>query len=200
MNDKIFDARGMPCPKPLILVKEALTELQVGEEFSVLLDNEIAKENVLRYLHDHDANPECKDKNGAFTIRAKKNIQPQNAEIPRTAECGPKNNVLVIDHYGMGFGAEELGKILIEACINTIKEISPLPHTIVFYNGGVHLACDGSPVISSLSELESRGVRILVCGTCLNYHGLRDKLKVGIVSNMYEILNILSNTGNIVKI
>jgi selenium metabolism protein YedF len=98
----------------------------------------------------------------------------------------------------MGKGPEELGEILIKAFINSIKEVSPLPGAIVLYNSGIFLAIEGSPVIEALTEMETLGVKVLVCGTCLNYFGKKDQLRTGTISNMYSILETLSSAGHVV--
>jgi len=98
----------------------------------------------------------------------------------------------------MGTGPADLGQILIQGCINTIKEVEPLPTALVFYNSGVKLTVDGSPVLQTLQDLEKSGVKILVCGTCANYFQIKDQVKAGIISNMYAILETLSQTGHII--
>ncbi|MFZ2957209.1 MAG: sulfurtransferase-like selenium metabolism protein YedF [Candidatus Ozemobacteraceae bacterium] len=198
MSEKQVDARGMLCPKPLIMVKKALAELKVGETLAVLLDNETAKDNVSRFLQDNGARPGFSEKNGVFTIKAEKSQRDLSA--PQAEQyCLPggssKPFVMVFNHSGMGSGSEELGKILIQACINVIKEVKPLPSSMLFYNAGVHLACEGSPVVQSLIELETLGVNFLVCGTCLDYFELKSRLKVGRISNMYDILQTIASAG-----
>ena len=74
-----------------------------------------------------------------------------------------------------------------------------LPKTVLFYNGGASLTCDGSPMLEDLKTLESEGVEIMTCGTCLNYYGLTEKLAVGSVTNMYAIVEKLPHAGNVVK-
>ena len=200
MSEKKVDARGMLCPKPLIMVKRALTELGLGEQLTVLLDNETAKENVTRFLQDNGANPVSSEDNGVFTIKAEKSRQePPSARVERHGgpEDGSKPFVMVFNHCGMGSGSEELGKILVQACLNAIKEVKPLPSSILFYNGGVRLACEGSPLIQPLEDLESRGVKILVCGTCLDYFELKPRMKVGKVSNLLEILQTVASAGSV---
>lgn len=215
MGDHTVDARGLLCPKPLILVKKTLGEISVGDRLTVLLDNETACENVLRFLKDNRCQPTSGREGGAFAIQAVKPAGPVG-QTPADAACSPiaagspagrvagepgpagRPPVLVLNQQGMGFGSEELGRLLIQACLNAVKEVKPLPSTIVFYNGGAHLACEGSPVLATLEELEKRGVRLLVCGTCLEYYDLKAKRKVGTVSNMYEIMQTLATAGTVI--
>jgi selenium metabolism protein YedF len=200
MSEKTVDARGMLCPKPLIMVKKALAELQVGEQFTVLLDNETAKDNVTRFLQDNGARPVPSENHGVFTINAEKSqkdLPEPRVEQYCQPDGGSKPFVMVFNQFGMGTGSEELGKILIQACVNAVKEVKPLPSSMLFFNGGVHLACEGSPVVQTLLELESRGVKMLVCGTCLDYFELKFRLKVGRISNMYDILQTIASAGSV---
>ncbi|MBF0500013.1 MAG: sulfurtransferase-like selenium metabolism protein YedF [Candidatus Riflebacteria bacterium] len=200
MSEKTVDARGMLCPKPLIMTKKALAELPVGETLTILVDNATARENVTRFLQDNAANPTSSEDKGVFTLIARKSephLASPRAEAYCRPESGTKPFVMVFNHAGMGFGSEELGKILIQACINAVKEVAPLPSTMLFFNGGVHMVCEPSPVLQPLTELESRGVKILVCGTCLDYYELKPKLKVGRISNMYDILQTIATAGSV---
>ena len=99
----------------------------------------------------------------------------------------------------MGEGENELGEILIKAFINTIAEVSPLPGAIVFYNSGIFLTVEGSAVLESLQQLEKSGVKILVCGTCLEYYQKKEHIRAGIISNMYTILETLSSAKHIIS-
>jgi len=200
MNQTTVDARGQLCPKPLIMAKKALVQLAVGQEMTVLIDNETSKENVCRFLADNGAEVDCTEDENVFTIRAKKLGEPASqAEIEDY--CKPstsKGHAIAIKNDRMGFGSDELGQILIKAFVNTIGEVSPLPAAVVFYNNGIHLAVEGSPVIDSLEELQSRGVEILVCGTCLDYYGKKEQLRAGTVSNMYDILETLTTAAHVI--
>ena len=88
----------------------------------------------------------------------------------------------------MGEGAEELGKTLLKAFVFSLTQQDKLPKTILFYNGGASLTCEGSPMLDDLKALEAQGVEIMTCGTCLNFYGLTEKLAVGSVTNMYTIV------------
>ena len=199
MSDTTVDARGQLCPKPLIMTKDALSAVSVGEQLSILIDNEISKENVCRFLEDHNAEVQCSEADGVFTILAKKlgeGPTPQSdTSSPTPTATG---HVIVLKSETMGIGSEELGGILMKAFVNTLLQSCPMPSAIVMYNGGIHLAVEGSPLTESLAELESCGVRILVCGTCLDYYDKKDQLRAGVVSNMYEILEAMRTTSNVI--
>jgi selenium metabolism protein YedF len=201
MENKTVDARGMVCPKPLIMTKTALSELTPGQSMTVLIDNETSKQNIERFLQDNGAISSTTEKNGVYTLTVTKGeglLSYPEAEL----YCAPplkKSYVILFRNDRLGTGPDELGSILIKTFINTIKEVSPLPTTMIFYTNGIHLAVEGSPVLAPLKELESRGVSILVCGTCLDYFNKKADLRVGKISNMFTILETLSGAGHLIE-
>lgn len=201
MPDRIVDARGQLCPKPLIMTKKAMLESRAGDRITVQLDNATAVENVTRFLTDNAVTVESSSQGTQTSLRF---LAPSAAlSRPDTAAyCGPaplaRPHVIAIKSDTMGHGDEQLGSILIKALVNTIENVTPLPSAIVFYNRGVFLAIEGSGVLDALTELSGKGVRILACGTCLDFYKVKDKLRVGIVSNMYDILETLSAAGHVI--
>ena len=99
--------------------------------------------------------------------------------------------VVVISSSKMGEGDDELGSILTQQ--------EKLPSTILFYNGGAFLTCEGAPTLEDLKALEAQGVEILTCGTCLNHYGMTEKLQVGEVTNMYVIAEKMTQAKVVVK-
>lgn len=201
MEKKIIDARGLICPKPLILTKSALTELSIGESMTVLIDNETSKQNVEQFLEDNRAAFTTEEENGLFKLtvtKAEGVLSHPEAEL----YCAPqtrKSHVILFRNDKLGSGPDELRAILIKTFINTIKEVSPLPSALVFYTNGIHLTIEGSTVIGPLKDLENRGVAIMVCGTCLDYFNKKADLRVGKVSNMFTILETLSSAGHVIE-
>jgi selenium metabolism protein YedF len=116
------------------------------------------------------------------------------------AEAASGPLVLVVSSDIMGRGEAELGKILIRGFFHTLGEVEPLPQTAIFFNTGVKLACEGSPVLDDLRALESQGIEMLICGTCLGYLELAEKLAVGQVSNMYDIAETMLWAGKVVNL
>lgn len=203
MSETIVDARGKLCPVPLIMTKKALGEIATGDTLRILIDNEISKNNVERFLADNGFISTCAHDAGLFTLTVTKSrddlVKPDaevHCTIPKTSDGG---HVILIANDKMGSGSEELGSILMKACVNTIKEVMPLPSKIIFYNSGIFLAVEGSPLVESLKELEAAGVAILVCGTCANYYHKQDLIRVGTISNMYTILEALTSADRIIK-
>ena len=122
-------------------------------------------------------------------------------EIPADSCLVPakKKTVVAVTADHMGEGNEELGKVLIKGFLFAQTQLETLPDTILFYNGGAKLTCEGSDSIEDLKKLEEAGVQILTCGTCLNYYGLTEKLKVGGVTNMYVIAQTMAEADLVVR-
>ena len=109
------------------------------------------------------------------------------------------NTVVVISSPRMGEGNDELGTVLMKGFLYALTQLDELPKTILFYNGGATLTCEGSASLEDLKSLEAQGVEILTCGTCLNYYEMSDKLRVGEVTNMYTIAEKMTGAGKLVK-
>ncbi len=198
MKEKTVDARGMLCPKPLLLTKEALRQLPPGRSLSVLVDNYTARTNIERFLKDNGFPSRTSEEQGIYRIltsgaSARQPLaQSEPKEGPR-----PSGHVIAFRSDRMGSGPDELGNILMQAFIHTIDSVAPLPAGIVCYNTGVRLATEGSPSVEPLRRLEEKGIPVLVCGTCLDYFRLKDKVGVGTVSNLYSILEVLTAAGHV---
>ena len=108
--------------------------------------------------------------------------------------------VLVVPSEFMGRGNAELGQILIRGFFHTLSEVEPLPNVVIFFNSGVRMVAEGSPVLEDLQALCDQGVEILACGTCLGYYELRGQVAVGEVSNMYTIAETLLAAGRVVTL
>lgn len=194
--DKIIkiDAIGDKCPIPVIKTKNALKEIESGV-LEVLVDNEISIENVEKM---------CLEKKLSYSIIKDNNIY--KISIVKTNENKKENSeentlgtVIVIDSDEMGKGDPKLGKALMKAFIYTLTELETLPETIILYNKGVFLAAEGSDSIEDLEKLSSLGVNIFSCGACVNFYELVEKVKIGSVTNMYNILNLQTKARRIIK-
>jgi selenium metabolism protein YedF len=202
MGNIIVDARGEVCPKPLIMTKKQLNETGVDGKFVVLIDNETSKENVERFLGDNRILFQTSREGNVFSVEVTKSqaelCHPAAEDYCIPAARPAAGHVYCFTGDQMGTGPADLGRILIQGCINTIKELEPLPAALVFYNSGVTLTVDGSPVLEALQNLEESGIKILVCGTCANFFQVKEQIKVGIISNMYAILETLSQAGHVI--
>ena len=165
------------------------------------MDNEIAVQNLTKMAKQKGCQSAA-EKLGEREYRVLLTVgEPVEAEAEAPV-CTPDartDTVVAIASDKMGEGAEELGKTLLKAFVFSLTQQDKLPKTILFYNGGAHLTCAGSPMLDDLKALEAEGVEILTCGTCLNFYGLTEQLAVGGVTNMYVIAEKMLTAGNVVK-
>ncbi len=198
MNKNIIDARNKDCPLPLIMLKKALLENCKG--FLLLINNPIAKENITRFLTENKVDFEFTEDNGSykFFVNNPDNSYTEKSKVINQAPATTGKHIICIKSDKMGHGSDELGLILLKAFINNLKEVAPLPSAIIFYNNGVKLTLKNSAVIDSLIELNSYGVKILVCGACVDYYNIKEMIGVGIISNMYEITEQLTNASHVI--
>ena len=195
------DARGDACPLPVVKAKKAIAELNGAGEVEVLVDNEIAVQNLTKMAQQKGYASKA-EKLAEREYRVLFTVGDAPAEAEKAPVCAPDartDTVVAIAADTMGEGAEELGKTLLKAFVFSLTQQEKLPRTILFYNGGAHLTCEGSPMLEDLKVLEAEGVEILTCGTCLNFYGLTEKLRIGTVTNMYVIAEKMLNAGNVVK-
>jgi selenium metabolism protein YedF len=204
MEEYLVDARGEVCPRPLILTRRALSACKPGQPVRILIDNEISKNNVTRFLADNGFPLQCTEHDGLYELAL---FGAASAVLPcpdAPFYCAPVSttvagHAVVISGNRMGTGDDALGELLLKAFVNTIAEVKPLPGVIVLYNSGVHMATDDSPVVESLRTLQNSGVKILVCGTCVNFYDLGDRIHVGVISNMYTILEMITSASLVIK-
>ena len=201
-DTRIVDARGLACPQPVVLTKQAL---ETNEKVKVLVDNETALENVKRLgtkLGCEIKVETKKDRTYEIKLKRKKGAVASEKEFVSSCRTPPTTSgpfVMVISANTMGQGNDELGSVLIRSFLHTVAERPQKPDAIIFYNTGVKLTVEGSEVLEDLKQLESAGVQLLVCGTCLNYFEMKDKLAAGTVSNMYDILDVMSRARRLLK-
>lgn len=196
------DARGEICPIPLIKAKEAIKNLNGAGDVEVLVDNEIAVQNLEKMAGQMGYGVESsKEEEKTWKVVLHVTGEEKSAEeIPAEKCLVPKEKTVVAvtaDH--MGEGNEELGKVLIKGFLFAQTQLKTLPDTILFYNGGAKLTCEGSDSLEDLKKLEAAGVQIMTCGTCLNYYGLTEKLQVGSVTNMYVIAQTMAEADLVVR-
>ena len=186
------DAIGQVCPVPIIMTKNALKDIEEGQ-VEVSVDNKISLEKLQKMSKEMGYDYTVEESGDIFKIVINK--MRESVELRESEE----NTVVVIDSLHMGKGDVELGRILMKGFIYTLSEIEELPKTILFYNEGVKLAIEGAESLQDLKSLEERGVEILSCGTCLNFYGITEKLRVGSVTNMYTILERQMKATRVIK-
>jgi selenium metabolism protein YedF len=196
---KLVDARGLPCPQPVILTRRALQE---DEMVTTIVDNETSQKNVTRMAEKAGATVRAEMRDDGIYLHVAGAGAPQEEAVLQAGRApagGPL--VLVVPGEFMGRGEHaELGHILIRGLFHALGEVEPLPDTIIFFNSGVKLVVEGSPVLEDLQGLCARGVEVLACGTCLGYYGLKEQVAVGEVSNMYTIAETMLGAGRVVPL
>jgi len=188
---KIVDARGLSCPQPVILTKKALEE---SDEVTTIVDNSTAVENVTRLATSKGFSVEVEEKEGEYQLLIKKS----SSAVDSSAEEQEKAVILITSNL-FGKGEEELGKTLMKSFLYTLTQMENIKQ-MIFMNSGVSLTTEGSEVLELLKAMEEKGVEILSCGTCLDYYGLKEKLAVGKVTNMYAAVEAITTASRSVTL
>lgn len=194
------DARGLACPQPVIKTKKAVEG--ANEPVLTIVDNETAMENVIKLAKSMECEFKSYENDGNFYIEITKGEMSKDVSLKECecAECEVAGNitdkVVMIQSDKMGSGSDELGAILINSFVYTLTEAEPYPKAVLLVNSGVRLTTQNDHTIENLKILEQNGVSVISCGTCLDFFGIKDQLKVGIVGNMYDILETAKDASN----
>ena len=198
----MIDALGKECPIPVIMAKK---ELDAGcVDLTMTVDNRTAVENLTRLASSKGMQVTTEEKGGNFHVRifgAASEARP--VSVPEVASCGPEGSgyAVFISKDHLGEGAAELGYNLIKMALYTFSQSDDIPAFILFMNSGVKLPSgDEKQIIDSLNDMIGKGCEVLVCGACLNYYGLSEQLKVGTVSNMYDILGRMKSASKTITL
>ena len=189
------DARGLNCPQPVIATKRALDSMAAGI-VTTIVDNDVAKENVAKFAAANHCAVSIAAEGQFFTLTITKgNALPRKSEQQVFAEEGAPagKHVFLITRAIMGDGSDELGAVLMKSFFVTMVEKEPLPQAVLFINGGINLTVAGSPVLDHIKTLADQGVEILSCGTCLDYFQLKEQLAIGGITNMYTIMDLITD-------
>ena len=201
--EKIIDCKGMACPLPVVNAKKAAEAMSLGDVLTVLVDNEIAVQNLSRFA-EHKGFGVSAQKKGEKEYAVIMSIsgevvESKEEEVACVMDSRRKGMLVVLSGNVMGTGDAKLGTSLMKAFVFALTKQDQLPDTILCYNTGAYLTCEGADTLEDLKLLESEGVTILTCGTCLDFYGLKEKLAVGGVTNMYDIVERMENAAQIIK-
>ncbi|MFH1148204.1 MAG: sulfurtransferase-like selenium metabolism protein YedF [Pseudomonadota bacterium] len=201
---KEIDCRGLPCPQPVLRTKQALDELVSGR-ILVIVDNEAARGNILRFSESQGHKVQVEKKGREYSLTIEKNPAASGMVSPEAISCRAadgdtkdRETVIVFCSDQMGIGEPELGGILLQAFLKTLPELDHGACKLIFYNRGVFLTTQSSAVLDVLQRLEGRGMELFVCGTCLDYYHLKERLAVGAVSNMFTILDAILKSAKVI--
>lgn len=192
--ERTIDCMGMACPLPVINAKKAIEAFTEDGTLRVKVDNETAVQNLTR-LGEHNgfAVTSSRDGEKAFTVTmAVVAGAARAADVPAEAlSCAvpPRGGkVVVLSADTMGSGDEKLGKKLMKAFVFALTNQDEAPEKVICYNTGAYLTTRDPDTVKDLKTLEAAGTTVMTCGTCLDFYGLKEELQVGIVSNMYDIV------------
>lgn len=189
-----IDARGKQCPIPVIMAKK---ELDAGaQDVEILVDGEVQVQNLTR-LGDDLGRPATNEPfEGKFLVKF------ANGETKASSAVSDGSYAVFFNTNAIGTNEGELGGNLAKMAIFTLSESDKIPSYVLFMNEGVKLVagdCE-QQIVDNLSTLIEKGTKVLVCGTCLNFYGIKDDLKVGTVSNMYDILGAMQEVSKTIKL
>lgn len=196
---KFIDAKGKNCPIPVIMAKK---EIEGGVKFfTVEVDNKIAVENLKKLANSQGFETTVEECNGNFKVDFSNGCEECEEILDKIEGKRPLGDWAVfVNKDIIGSGNEDLGQSLMKMFLYTISEGEDLPKSILFMNGGVKVPTLNEQAIEHLKALEDKGVELLVCGACLNFYGLEDKLSVGKISNMYDITNAMKDSAKVITI
>jgi selenium metabolism protein YedF len=198
---KEIDARGLACPAPVLQTKAVLQEEKPGS-VKVIVDNAASQQNVQRFLESQGFQTALDQYEGDYLVMGTadgKTPQPHpQASKPPVEEIRKIMVLCATDR--MGFGDDELGLKLMISYLRTLKEMGPDLWRLVFVNNGVKLTIDGSEVLDDLKAYEDNGLKILVCGTCLNHFDLLERKQVGETTNMLDIVTAMQLADKVISL
>ena len=202
--ERKINCEGMACPLPVVNAKKAAEELRSGDVLTVLVDNEIAVQNLTRFAEHKGFGVSAEKKAEKeyaviMTVSGAAAEENREEEVACAMDCRRKGMLVVLSGNVMGTGDDKLGTSLMKAFVFALTKQDQLPDTVLCYNTGAYLTCEGADTLEDLKLLESEGVTILTCGTCLDFYGLKEKLAVGGVTNMYDIVERMEKAAQIIK-
>lgn len=188
-----IDCRNWPCPKPVIEVRKVLLA-SPNARLAVLVEDHVARQNLQRLASSLGWAIEEADRHGIPTLEF---IPPVNAVSATSASSG--TTVVLVAAATMGSGNDELGRILLRNFLLTLPELEIPPTAIYFINGGVKLTVADADTIEILQKLADLGIDLASCGLCLEFFGLKEKVAVGRITNMLDIVQGMTNAGSVLR-
>ena len=203
--DQTINCKGMACPLPVVNAKKAMESFSEDGFLTVQVDNETAVQNLTR-LAGHKGFDVSSLQNGEKDYEVRIAVKAGAAPVPgeeALLTCTPpvsgRGTVVVLSADTMGSGDVVLGRKLMNAFIFALKNQDTLPDKVICYNTGARLTTENEKAIEDLKDLAAAGVTVMTCGTCLDFYGLKEKLQVGIVSNMYDIVEAQASAAKVIR-
>ncbi len=192
----VVDARGLGCPKPVIMAEDALKGIEEGT-VEVLVDNEASVSNLKRFAEKSGFHSEVQRVENYWKVRITKGYTCEVPEKKKETEAEKKELLMIIGTDTLG-KEEDIGRVLMKGFLETLKVMGELPDMMFFLNAGVRLTTINDEAIEILKDLEQRGVEIFSCGTCLKHYGLEESLKVGYRGTTNHIVEGLKDFKKVV--
>lgn len=183
---KKIDARGLDCPRPVILIKKTMEEV---DEASILVDNEVARDNVKRFGQNAGCKVTIVENDNVTELFLKKESDKEVVRLDGEV-------VVLIKSSLFGEGDPKLGNVLMKSFMVSLLESDKKVKALIFMNSGVELTTRNLEIVEVLKVFEEKGSVIYSCGTCLDFYGLKEELKIGLITNMYSSVELLVGEGN----
>jgi selenium metabolism protein YedF len=202
---KEIDALGLACPAPVLQTKAALQE-ERPNSVRVVVDNAASQQNVQRFLESQGFQTKLEQRGDDYLVTGTCDSAPAErvqspAKQPSAEQQTEAKRIMVMCATDrIGFGDDDLGLALMVNFLRTLKEMGPELWRLVFVNNGVKLTIDGSEVLEDLKEYEKAGLKILVCGTCLNHFNLLERKQIGETTNMLDIVTAMQLADKVINI
>ncbi|MEJ2170310.1 MAG: sulfurtransferase-like selenium metabolism protein YedF [Desulfobacterales bacterium] len=202
---KEIDARGLACPAPVLQTRAALLE-EKPAGVRIVVDNAASQQNVQRFLESQGFQTKLEQEGADYLVTGTCGSGPGDTD-PTSAgkesadqQIEAKKTMVMCATDRIGFGDDALGMALMVNFLRTLKEMGDELWRLVFVNNGVKLAIDGSEVLEDLKQYEKDGLKILVCGTCLNHFNLLERKQVGETTNMLDIVTAMQLADKVISI
>ena len=191
------NAVGKACPEPVIMTRAAVEKGAV--ELEVLVDNTVAVSNVTRFLEGQGFRVQHQENGSEFKLTARREGSAVSAD-PAPRPQGKARLAVLVAGKTLGREDKELGEVLIKGFLGTLSKLETPPAVLALMNEGVKLALPDASTCDHLKDLERAGTKILVCGTCSNHFGVTERVGVGTVSNMFEILEAVTGADKVLSV
>jgi selenium metabolism protein YedF len=197
---KEIDARGLSCSAPVLQTKAALQE-ERHSRVRVILDNAASQQNVQGFLDSQGFQTTLERIDSDYVVIGSCDSMPsaQPLQVP-TPSSDTKKIMVMCTTDRLGFGDDALGLKLMVNFLRTLKEMGNELWRLVFVNNGVKLTIESSDVLEDLLDYENNGIKIWVCGTCLNHFNLLDRKQVGETTNMLDIVTAMQLADKVINI
>lgn len=192
----IINCKGMNCPLPVVNTKKYFDTIESGAS-TTIVDNEVAKNNIVKFAENSGFKYEIEEKDGLYHITITKGQIQEEEKAVVNENLSNEKFTIVIGSDKLGNGDDDLGIALMKSYLFALSEADKIPSNLVFLNSGVKLVVEGSLVLESLEKLQERGVKIESCGLCLDFYKIKDTLKIGEITNMYAIIELMNSSRTI---